>query len=115
MSFYSAAHMDKHVAVQVASAALGLRLENPSQNRTQCTQHHFRRAMAGIVSGKASKDPPVAFAVGGLRTLGNIIEGFLEVLTRVLFDRPEALPRLLDSPATETVFLDRWLAIASRT
>ena len=70
--------------------------------------------MAGVVSSKQTVESIAPMGVGP-RTLSNAVEGFLEVLTRVLFNQPGALPLLLQSDVeAEGRFLDRWLSISSR-
>ena len=72
------------------------------------------RAMAAMVSSKQTVESMAPMGVGP-RTLSNAVEGFLEVLTRVLFNQPGALPLLLRSDVeAEGRFLDRWLSISSR-
>ena len=70
--------------------------------------------MAAVVSSKHTVESIAPMGVGP-RTLSNAVEGFLEVLTRVLFNQPGALPLLLQSDVeAEGRFLDRWLSISPR-
>ena len=72
--------------------------------------------MALIISNKGTPEVPTALtAMNSAKSIGSVIEGFLEVLTRVLFSQPHALAGLVGSNAeNEAHFLDRWLATASR-
>lgn len=72
--------------------------------------------MALIVGSKSTPEAPAAFtALNSTKSIGSVIEGFLEVLTRVLFGQPQALRSLVGNNAeNEAHFLDRWLVIASR-
>lgn len=70
--------------------------------------------MALVLSSKQATELPVSVTDRD-RNAGSVFEGFLEVLTRVLFRQPQALAGLVgDDADMEGRLIDRWLLIASR-
>ena len=64
------------------------------------------RGMASVFSDKAIRGPEAS-------RLGHMAEGFLEVISRLVFRQPQALQSLLGGdPDAEARFIDNWLAIA---